>query len=276
MQNSPDLWKNSWPRRKYNCHKYDNGHVLCISDSLEKAGAIRLAAKASLRIGAGLVSIACNITSSLSHAAQINEIMLKIFADEKALREILADKSIKSIIIGPGLEQCDLSKKLVLTALSTNKPIVLDGGVFSLFSESTEELFTLVKHNKAPVIMTPHAGEFKKIFGKYNSDKIAATIKAAKISGAIIVHKGADSIIVAPDTKYIINNNASPNLATAGSGDVLAGMIAGLLAQGMDGWLASAAACYLHGQAGMDIGVGLIASDIIDALPNLMRGIIFK
>ena len=260
------------PKRKLSNHKYDAGHCIIISGDELHTGASRLAARAALRIGAGLVSLGGKKSALLIHATHLTSIMLKETNDAKDISRLLEDKRLNSIVLGMGLGVTEQTRDKVLAALNSNANVVVDADGLSSFAKNPKQLFDAIKARKAnSVVLTPHDGEFKRIFDIDEISKVEKAKQAAKISGAIIVLKGADSVVATPDGKAVINNNAPPNLATAGSGDVLAGMIGGLLAQGMIAFQAAQAGVYLHGEAGVAFGgAGLIADDLPDILPSLM------
>ncbi len=271
-ENAPRLWQDGFPKRRYDSHKYKHGHVLCVSGGMRNTGAVRLAAKGALRIGAGLVSITAPGSALMIHAAHLTEIMLEKADNGNDLAALVEDIRKNVILIGPGLGLTERGRDMVEAALSSKAALVLDADALTLYKNEPEFLFARIKNRNAPVILTPHAGEFTRLFAHTkNNSKIDASKQAAKISGAIIVYKGADTIITAPDGTCVLNTNASPHLATAGSGDVLAGMIAGLLAQNMPPLKSACAGVWLHGAAGRHLGPGLIAGDIPNALPKLLK-----
>ena len=266
------------PRDSINCeirppapaaegHKYSRGHAVIVSGGPLHTGASRLAAEAALRSGAGLVTISGSRQALAVHAAQLSAIMLS----DAGLAELLADRRKNAVCIGPaaGVEAGTRAK--VATVLSSGAAAVLDADALTAFAADGERLFRLVALGQArPVVMTPHAGEFGRIFkglGEQDESKIELARKAARHSGAVVVLKGADTVIAAPDGRARVNVNAPPWLATAGSGDVLAGMVTALLAQGMAGFEAACAAVWLHGDAANRHGPrGLTAETLIESL----------
>ncbi len=268
--NNDNLWH--LPKRKLNSHKYDFGHALIVSGDELHGGAARLAAKAALRVGAGLVSLVGERAALLVHATQLSSIMLKEIKNSEDFSELLKDKRFNACIIGPALGISEKNKELILSALNSNAKILLDADGLSNFANNPDELFILIKQRaKDSVILTPHEGEFNRIFPNITGDKLSRAKMAAKESGAIIVLKGADTIIASPDDFAAININAPANLATAGSGDVLAGIIGGLLAQKMPSLKAALAGTYIHGELGNIFNSsGLIADDLIDLLPKAL------
>lgn len=274
--NRPNLW--TLPQKKLSAHKYDAGHCIIVSGDELHTGAARLAARAALRIGAGLVSLVGSKAALLIHAAHLSSIMLKPLSNANDLSLLLADKRFNSLVIGPALGVGQNTRDLVLAALASSANIVIDADGLTSFSNNPKQLFEAIKARKSgQVVLTPHGGEFAKIFNIKANSKVDVALKSAKISGAAIILKGADTVIATPDGLAIINDNAPPYLATAGSGDVLAGIIGGLLAQGMSGFKAAAAGVYLHGAAGGAFGgQGLIADDLPDILPQVMNELGFR
>ncbi len=268
--NTPNLW--SLPKQKISSHKYDAGHCIVVSGDELHTGAARMAAKAALRIGAGLVSLIGEKSALLIHATQLSSIMLSEVSCVNDLTKLLKDKRFNSIVIGPALGVGEKTKAFVLSALASSANIVIDADGLSSFADNPKQLFDAIKVKKSgEIVLTPHGGEFAKIFNIKANSKVELAREAAKISGSTIVLKGADSVIASPCGWAIINNNAPPYLATAGSGDVLAGTIGGLLAQSMGGFEAASAGVHLHGAAGALFGGrGLIADDLPDLLPQAL------
>ena len=274
-ENAPDLWVGGYKRRQGNTHKYKFGHVVCISGYLPKCGASRLAAKAALKIGAGLVTIASPNDALVPHAANSDELMLARSNTKAELGGILGDIRKNAIVVGPGLGLGDHARNMLLGALDAKQPMVLDADGITYFTDQPNHLFRQICFRKAPTILTPHEGEFVRLFPDIHGSKMERCRIAAKRSGAIIVFKGPDTVIATPDDDYVINTNAPAYLATAGSGDVLAGMIGGLLAQGMPAFDAACAAVWLHGELGRRCGPGLIAGDLVKNLTGLMQEIFY-
>lgn len=282
-QNSPAVWQNVYPKPEMGGHKYHRGHALIWGGPL-MTGAPRLAARAAARIGAGLTTVCVPQTSWAVYATSLASIMVHPVAGEGpnqwqgGLQTILDDERLSAALIGPGASGGTHPgglKGLVLTVLASGCPVVLDADALSVFQDEPTLLFAAVAGHGRPVVMTPHQGEFDRLFGRCLPDdcdgKLARTRKAAHLSGAIVVLKGADTVIASPDGRAVINASAPPTLATAGSGDVLAGMVVGLLAQGMPAWQAACAAVWLHGEAAQSFGPGLVADDLPEALPQALR-----
>jgi ADP-dependent NAD(P)H-hydrate dehydratase / NAD(P)H-hydrate epimerase len=252
-------------------HKYQRGHALVWSGPELSTGAARLAAEAAARVGAGLTSIAGMRDALRVHAAHVTSIMLKACESPDDLRVVLEDKRITALCIGPAAGVTGATRKTVLRMLKSGKPMVLDADALTVFTDAPEELFAAIKSRPDRlVVMTPHEGEFARLFGglKANPEnKIERACAASNLSGAVVVLKGPDTVIANPNGFAMVNTNAPPTLATAGSGDVLAGIITGLMAQGMDGYGVACAAVWLHGDAANRCERRtLIAEDLVAAL----------
>ena len=266
FENSPELWLSKYPWPKRDGHKYQRGHVLVFGGA-EMTGASRLAARAALRIGAGVVTLAAPKSVWQVYASSLIGIIVKAVGGIEDYEKLLDDERRGALIVGPGAGVGGKTREAVLAALATKRSIVLDADAITSFESCRDALFSAL-HSSC--IMTPHEGEFARIF-ELTGDRLERARAAAKLSGAVIVLKGSDTIIAAPDGRAIINGNAPPNLATAGSGDVLTGFIAGLLAQGLAPFEAAAAAVWLHGEAATEFGEGLIAEDLSEALPKVLK-----
>lgn len=261
--NQPNLWldKIRWP--DLSDHKYKRGHVLMIGGA-KLLGAARLSALAAARIGAGLVTLAVPAAVWPIQSACMTSVMVESF--DPKIGPDLSDARRNVIIIGPGLGLQAEHKKLVLDILKTERSCVLDADALSLFADNPSELFSAL-HTKC--VLTPHSGEFSRLF-QLEGDKLSQLTKAVQQTGATVLLKGADTIIAAANGLMVINHNAPAYLATAGSGDVLSGCIAGLLANGMNGFDAACAAVWLHGQAANNLGFGLLAEDLPLELPKVL------
>lgn len=265
-ENSPALWRANLPQWHANINKYGRGHAL-LYGGYPMTGAARMAARAAARSGAGLTTIAVPERAFAIYAAALTSIMAQPLAQNEDFVRLLADARYTAFSIGPGAGVGDATRIRALDMLGTGKPVVLDADAITVFASCQEELFQAIR---GPCVITPHEGEFKRIFD-VSGDKVARARHAARRSGAVIVLKGADTVIAAPDGRAIINSNAPSTLATAGSGDVLGGFILGLLAQNMDAFPAAAAAVWLHGAAAAGFGAGLLAEDLPDLLPAVLR-----
>ncbi len=266
--NVPGLWQYSlrWPGAY--SHKYTRGAVLVAGGPVSCTGAARLAARAALRVGAGASAIACNAAALPVYAAQLTAVMTQPCEDAEQFITLASDEKYRALLIGPGHGGGEKTATYVSAALATKKPCVLDADALSCFAGKEAELYAAMH---PLTVMTPHEGEFTRLFGAMEGDKIARALNAAKHSKAVVVLKGADTVIASPDGRVAVNIIAPADLATAGSGDVLAGMISGLLATGMPVWEAAAAAVWMHSVAGERLGCGLIAEDIADALPEILK-----
>lgn len=271
----PPLWAAHFPRLKIDGHKYTRGHAVVVSGGAAHTGAARLAARGALRAGAGLVTVATPPAALLVNAAHLTAIMLAPFDGADGLTQILEDKRKNALLIGPGAGVGAETRENVLAALLSGAAMVLDADALTSFAEIPRDLFVAIKgYFAGPVVLTPHEGEFARLFpalAASGESKLVRARRAAAEAGAVILLKGPDTVIAAPDGRAAILINAGPELATAGSGDVLAGIILGLLAQDMPPFEAAAAAAWLHGEAGAVFGPGLIAEDIPEMLPAVMR-----
>jgi hydroxyethylthiazole kinase-like uncharacterized protein yjeF len=269
FENAPGLWAAElrWPG--WAGHKYSRGHALVVSGPVARTGAARLAAGAALRAGAGLVTLASPGGALAVNAAHLTAVMLRRCDDGPALAAILDDPRFTAVALGPGLGTGAAERAMVLAALGAPAAAVLDADALTAFADDPGTLFAAIAGRTAPVVLTPHEGEFARLFPDLGPDSGPRSDRArtaAERSGAVVVLKGADTVIAAPDGRLAINSNAPPWLATAGSGDVLTGIIAGLAAQGMPAWQAVCAGVWMHGAAGTEAGPGLTAEDLAPAL----------
>lgn len=272
--NRPSNWQSVFPRLKRDGHKYDRGHVLVVSGGARTTGAARLGARGAIRAGAGLVTLASPRAAFPVNAAQLTAIMIAPFEGGDGLAHILEDQRKNSVLIGPGAGVGDATCQKVEAVLRSSAVVVLDADALTSFQDQSERLFSRIAGRTSPVIITPHMGEFDRLFAETEGSKVDRARAAAATSGAIVILKGADTVIAAPDGRAAINDNGSPWLATAGSGDVLAGFAAGLAAQGMPAFEVACAAVWLHGETGESLGPGLIAEDLPEALPQVLRSLL--
>jgi hydroxyethylthiazole kinase-like uncharacterized protein yjeF len=272
FHNGPALWRTRLRTPSLDDHKYARGHAFVVSGPAGATGAARLAAAGSIRVGAGAATVLSPPDAMLANAAHLTSIMLRRLDGPAELVEMLADPRPTAIVIGPGNGVGAGTRALATAALESNAGVVLDADALTSFAADRDALFAAIRARSAPVVLTPHEGEFARLFA-VTGPKLERARTAARESGATLVLKGADTIIAEPSGRAVINSNAPPDLATAGSGDVLAGMIAGLLAQGLSGPDAAAAAVWLHGAAGAALGHGLIAEDLPGALPSVLQGL---
>ena len=244
-----------------------------------RTGAARLGARGALRIGAGLVTVASPPDAVAVNAAHLTAIMIEPFAGPRGLAEVLADERRNAVLIGPAAGVGLATRLLTQVALEHDAACVIDADALTSFTIDQDDdpepvvthLFTQIKEKpERPVVLTPHEGEFRRVFGDLPGSKLDRARAAARLSGAIVILKGPDTVIAAPDGHAAINENAPPTLATAGSGDVLAGFVTGLLAQRMPPFEAACAAVWLHGECANAFGPGLIAEDLPEMLPRVL------
>ena len=267
-ENSPALWHYPWPKAEG--HKYSRGHCVVVSGAGAHTGAARLAARAALRVGAGLVSVATPPDAVAVNAAHLTAIMLKPFDGPDGLGALLADRRLNAVALGPGLGVGGETRLLVDTALKS-AAVVLDADALTSFRDDPDALFSRL-HERC--VLTPHDGEFDRLFPgllEQSSSKVEAARAAALRAGCVLLLKGSDTVVADATGKAAINANAPPTLATAGAGDVLTGLIAGLMAQGMTGFEAACAGAWLHGDAAARFGPGLIAEDLPELMPQVLK-----
>ncbi len=273
-----------WGKREGN-HKYSHGHAFILSGGAGKTGAARLAARGALRIGAGLVTLGVPPSAQMEVASQITSLMLTRVEGAGGLATVLEDERINALCLGPGLGP-DRAKDLVPVALASGRKVVLDADALSAYADAPETLFDMLHKD---CLLTPHGGEFARLFPdiaeKLNAvptkgpaySKVDATHEAAKRVGCVVLFKGPDTVIADPDGRCSINSaqydRAAPWLATAGSGDVLAGFITGLLARGFAPMQAAETAAWLHVECALSFGPGLIAEDLPEELPKVFRSL---
>jgi ADP-dependent NAD(P)H-hydrate dehydratase / NAD(P)H-hydrate epimerase len=273
----PALWRASFPVPQTDGHKYGRGHAVVVSGGASTTGAARLAARGALRAGAGLVTIASPIDALAINAAANLAIMVRPVDGEAGLAEFLADTRRNVVVLGPGAGVGKPLRRQVRAALHSQAAVVLDADALTSFAEEPEALFAAIqRRGDRSVILTPHEGEFSRLFSSLSASarvrsKLERAREAAVLSGAIVLLKGPDTIVAAPEGRASIAANAPPYLATAGAGDVLAGIIAGLLAQHFPPFEAASAAVWVQGEAARQFGPGLIAEDLPDALPAVYR-----
>ena len=267
-ENSPALWSANFPWPALDDHKYSRGHVLSVG-GVQMTGAARLVARGARRIGAGMVTIGASSAASLIYLSSDPGNLFVPLESGGDLEKALNEKRRNAIVVGPGNGVSEQTRIMVKTALRSGKATVLDADSLSAFEDDPADLFGWIK---GPIVLTPHEGEFSRIFDD-SGDRLTNCRAAAELSGAVILLKGADTVIAAPDGRTVINGNAPPELATAGSGDILAGLIAGLMAQGVNAFEAACMATWIHGRAGTRFGPGLIAEDIAEQIPEILREI---
>jgi NAD(P)H-hydrate epimerase len=265
-ENEPSLWRTRLPQLTHAGNKFQRGHAL-LYGGYPTTGAARMAARGAARAGAGLTTIAVGEAALPVYAAALTSIMVRPLAAPGDLGALLADARFNALLIGPGAGVGEQTRQHALAMLATGRAVVLDADAITVFKNDAAGLRAAIH---GPCVLTPHDGEFARVFDP-SGDKLQRARRAAAQSGAIIVLKGADTVIAAPDGRALINANAPPTLATAGAGDVLGGFVLGLLSQGMDAFDAAAAAVWMHGAAAADFGPGLLAEDLPDLLPAVLR-----
>lgn len=266
IKNEPKRWLAALPKLTAKSNKYSRGHTTIIG-GYPMTGAARLSALAAARIGSGLTSLLVPEVAFAIYASALTSIMVKPFDNAATFNQLIEDARITSFLIGPGAGVKDETRAHTLQLLATNRPVVLDADAITVFRGDTD---LLTKHLHANCVLTPHEGEFKRLF-TLSENRVLSAQQAAVSCGAVIVLKGSQTVIAAPDGETIINDNAPPTLATGGAGDVLAGMIAGLMAQGMSAFNAACAAAWMHGEAAKLFDLGLIAEDLPSLLPTVLQ-----
>jgi hydroxyethylthiazole kinase-like uncharacterized protein yjeF len=264
-ENRPDQWLHLLRAEGQETHKYKRGHLVVFSGEAGKTGAARMSAMSGLKAGAGLVTIASPGEALAENAGHLTAIMLHAMDSEADLLEWLTDERLRSFVLGPGFGAGEKARRFV--AALRERHLVLDADGITSFRENPDELFSLFAGGPTRLVLTPHEGEFSRLFPDIAADtgmgKVDKALAAAARANAAIVYKGADTVIASPDGRALINTNAPIWLATAGSGDVLAGIVGALMAQGLPAVEAAAAGVYLHGEAGMRAGKGLTAEDLV-------------
>jgi hydroxyethylthiazole kinase-like uncharacterized protein yjeF len=274
---APALWRSAFPPMDPRGHKYSRGHAVVVSGGLSTTGAARLAARAALRAGAGLVTIATPPEALAVNAAASLAVMVRPVVGAPELAEFLADRRRNVVVLGPGGGVGPAMREQVHAALASEAAVLLDADALTSFADEPTALVSAIsKRAGRGVVLTPHEGEFSRLFSKINevsksNSKLEKVRLAAGIVGAVVVLKGPDTVIAGADRRAAIADNAPPTLATAGSGDVLSGLIAGLMAQGMPPFEAASAGVWLHGEAATEFGAGLIAEDLPEMLPRVYR-----
>jgi len=273
FDNTPEFWASDFPWPRTDEHKYDRGHCIVVSGPPHATGAARLAARGALRVGAGLVSVASPPNAVEVNATELTAIMIKPFEGVEGLAHLLEDKRFNAVVLGPGVGVGAETRAMVQRVLATQAAAVLDADALTSFQDDPKALYQLLRER---CVLTPHEGEFERIFPgllRRSSTKIEAARAAAATARCTVLLKGADTVIASPDGRAAINSHAPPELATAGSGDVLAGIIGGLMAQGVDSFKAAAIAAWLHGEAAYRFGPGLISEDLPEQLPHVLAAL---
>ena len=276
VRNDPHFWIDQYPTPSLEAHKYDRGHTLVLSGPPTATGAARLLAGAALRSGSGLVTIASPTDAIPINAAHLTSVMLLKADNPKDVKHILKDKRFNCVALGPGMPPDKQTIAMVKQVLELQRKTVLDAGALTAFAEKPETFFKHLEKNPSDTFLTPHAGEFARLFPNETTltSKIERAVSAAERSGAIVVLKGPDTIVACPTGQVSVSDNAPPWLATAGSGDVLAGIIAGLASQGIPGFEAACAGVWLHGDAANRLGPGMISSDLDQGLHQSIKALV--
>jgi hydroxyethylthiazole kinase-like uncharacterized protein yjeF len=280
--NCVDLWAKNFPVPRLDGHKYTRGHAVVVSGGLSSTGAARLAARGALRAGAGLVTIASPREALAVNAAASLAVMVRPVDGADELADFLGDARRNVVVLGPGGGVGPAMRELVLAALAGERVVVLDADALTSFAEEPQVLVGAIRtRGSAATVLTPHDGEFTRLFNTMDGfHKLESKLKKARLAaqrtGAIVLLKGPDTVVAAPNGRAAIADNAPPWLATAGAGDVLCGIVAGLIAQGAAAYEGVAAAVWLHGEAAAEAGPGLIAEDLPEALPKIYRRLFAK
>ncbi len=269
QENGPELWLRRFPWPTATSHKHARGRLVVVSGEAWQTGAARLAARGALRIGAGLVTVLSPPEALPINAAHLEAVMLKPFETDMELEQ--AAKDVDAAVIGPAAGLGEPTLLNVLALARTGAALVLDADAITVFRDDPEELFSLLDRDD---VLTPHPGEFERLFPGLlaaSPERISAARTAAERAGAVVLLKGSDTVIAAPDGRCVVNGNGSPWLATAGSGDVLAGFIGGLIAQGLESFDAACAGAWIHAEAAELHGAGLISEDLPGLAPAVLR-----
>jgi hydroxyethylthiazole kinase-like uncharacterized protein yjeF len=267
--NDPSLWRAAVPWPGAQTHKHARGRLGVVSGGPLRTGAARLAARAGLRTGAGLVRLLCPPAAALIVAGAVEAIMVDAFGSPDELARLTGP--MQAVVIGPaaGLDAATVAN---LQAVADGQAgLVVDADALTIFADRPDPLFALLTDRD---VITPHEGEFERLFpGLLGQGRAAAAMEAAHRSGAVVVLKGSQTLIASPDGRLVVQPPASPWLATAGSGDVLAGIIGGWLAQAMPALDAACAAVWMHAEAAARFGPGLIAEDLPEQIPLVLRSL---
>ncbi|HEY1073329.1 NAD(P)H-hydrate dehydratase [Brevundimonas sp.] len=267
--NDPMAWQGRLPWPGAEAHKHARGRLGVVSGGASSTGAARLAARAGLRIGAGLVKVFCPPDAAPVLAPTLEAVMLASFATAEQLATLA--QPMDAVVIGPAAGLTEATGANVAALARTGAALVVDADALTLFRDRPGDLFACLDRDD---VLTPHEGEFERLFpGLLSEGREKAAVEAAEQGGCIVVLKGAATVIATPDGRCVVNGNGSPWLATAGSGDVLAGMIGGLLAQHMDSFDAACAAVWMHSDAGRRFGPGLISEDLPDLIPTVLASL---
>lgn len=269
FENGRGLWLSRFPWPAAQSHKHQRGRMHVVSGGLASTGAARLAAQAGLRSGAGVVTVLCPPGALIVAASSLTAVMVASFGGPDEL--VALTEASDAVVIGPAAGVTEATRKNVEALAGAGRALILDADALSVFAGEADALEALLI---APAVLTPHAGEFERLFPgllERSVNKVEAARQAAALTGAVVLLKGPDTVVAAPDGHAVVNTHGTPFLATAGSGDTLAGIVAGLMAQGMDAFDAACAGAWLHGDAGLRIGPGLTAEDLGGALRDALK-----
>lgn len=269
-RNDPRLWRHLLPRRTPESHKYRFGHLVVVGGPRETTGAARLAASAGLRVGAGLVSVVCEEKALAVYGAHLTTVMTKPFADPETFRTRIADPRISAFVFGPGAGVADATRERVLEVLATGRPVLLDADALTVFRDDPAALFAALRPD---CVLTPHDGEYARLF-PFTGSRLERARRAAAAAGAVVLLKGGDTVVAAPNGRATILDDPPPTLATAGTGDVLAGLVGGLLAQGVPAFEAASAGAWIHAAAARALARPLVAEELPPAVPEVLRGLV--
>src|SRR6202165_411832 len=277
FENIPQFWRKSFPVPQIDGHKYARGHAIVVSGEIAATGAARLSARGLWRSGAGLSTLASPREALAANASALTAMMVRVIDTVIEFAELLTDKRLNACVIGPGAGLGERTRDFVHSALSAKRALVLDADALTSFADAPEHLFEAIKASHDPqVVLTPHEGEFPRLFSDISNkhplrSKLERVRVAAERSGAVVLLKGPDTVVASPEGRATIASNAPAWLAPAGAGDVLSGMIAGLLAQGVAAFEAASIGVWMHGEAAREAGPGLIAEDLPEVLPAGFR-----
>ena len=269
FENTPELWRARFPWPAVTAHKHTRGRLVVVSGEAWSTGAARLAARAGLRVGAGLVTLLSPPEALMVNAAHLEAVMLRPFDTDEDLEAAGSDADCA--VIGPAAGVTDVTLSNVLALARTGAALLLDADALSVFRDDPAELFSILDRDD---VLTPHPGEFERVYPgllKSEPERISAARAAAARAQAVVLLKGPDTVIAAPDGRAAVNLNGTPWLATAGSGDVLAGLIGGLIAQGMDSFEAACAGAWIHAACAEAFGPGLISEDLPGLVPMVLK-----
>lgn len=272
VENVPALWRDKITQPSEADNKYTRGHVLINGAGITCTGATKLAANASARAGSGIVTVACDRESLPIYAASFMSVMAKPIKAKEEFFKYIDERKVRSVLVGPGNGLTEELREKTLALLDLKIPLVIDADAMSVFKDNPQELFSKLHIN---CVLTPHEGEFARLFPDIMSldiSKAEKASKAAEISGSVIVFKGGSTYIANPEGLVVVNEHAPTSLSTAGTGDVLAGIIAGLMAQSISGFDSACAGVYIHSKAARPFGAGMMVEDMLGEIGGILDG----